>query len=261
VGDREQAQAISISGNEITLDLVAHGPDDPMCCPSQEVTKRYQLQDDQLVELIEFAYHFEEDAEGWTTGFADLPVDYDEDIYELDSEHAQLPAGLEGSGIYIQGHNRSDDLFMFLKTQVDGLKPETTYQVSFVIDLATNVPAGLVGIGGSPGESVFVKAGATTIEPLVEEDASGHLRMNIDKGNQSSEGQDMINLGDIAHPELGASAGEEYRIKNLNSDGRSFEVATDLDGGLWFIVGTDSGFEGPTALYYSQISVLLVEAN
>jgi len=51
VGDREQSQAISIDGDEITLDMVAHGPDDPMCCPTQEVTKRYRLQGDQLVEL------------------------------------------------------------------------------------------------------------------------------------------------------------------------------------------------------------------
>jgi hypothetical protein len=51
VGDREQMQAISIDEGEITLDMVAHGPDDPMCCPTQEVTKKYQLQGDQLVEL------------------------------------------------------------------------------------------------------------------------------------------------------------------------------------------------------------------
>jgi hypothetical protein len=51
VGDREQVQAITIEDGVITLQLVAHGPDDPMCCPSQEVTKQYRLQDDQLVEL------------------------------------------------------------------------------------------------------------------------------------------------------------------------------------------------------------------
>ncbi len=52
VGDREQAQLISIEDGEITLEMVAHGPDDPMCCPTQEVTKVYQLQDDQLVEVL-----------------------------------------------------------------------------------------------------------------------------------------------------------------------------------------------------------------
>ncbi len=52
VGDREQVQAISVEAGEITLEMVAHGPDDPMCCPTQEVTKVYQLQDDQLVEVL-----------------------------------------------------------------------------------------------------------------------------------------------------------------------------------------------------------------
>jgi heat shock protein HslJ len=52
VGDREQIQAVSIDGSEITLDMVAHGPDDPMCCPTQEVTKKYRLQGDQLVEVL-----------------------------------------------------------------------------------------------------------------------------------------------------------------------------------------------------------------
>ncbi len=52
VSDREQVQAISIDGNEITVDTVSHGLDDPMCCPTQEATKVYQLEDDQLVEVL-----------------------------------------------------------------------------------------------------------------------------------------------------------------------------------------------------------------
>ena len=66
----------------------------------------------------EFRFDFESDPEGWTAGFADLPVDYDRSIYELDQGHRPLPDGLAGSGICVQGHNRSDDLFMFLKRRV-----------------------------------------------------------------------------------------------------------------------------------------------
>ena len=106
----------------------------------------------------EFTFSFEDDAEGWTVGFADLPVNHDQSIYELDSGHRSLPDGLEGTGVYVQGHNRSDDLFMFLKRQVGGLRANATYAVTVSIDLATNVPADSFGIGGSPGESVFVKA-------------------------------------------------------------------------------------------------------
>ena len=202
----------------------------------------------------EAGFDFEDDAEGWTVGFADLPVRFDRSTFELDYGHRPLPDGLGGSGIYVQGHNRSADLFMFLKRQVGGLRPNTSYAVSVSIDLATNVPAGLVGIGGPPGESVFVKAGASTIEPTVEEGDNRHLRMNIDKGNQSQGGESMVVLGNVAHPEV---QGGEYRIKTLDNSDVPLMVDTDSEGRVWLIVGTDSGFEGLTALYYSRIDYTL----
>ena len=206
------------------------------------------------VRLIEFEYAFENDAEGWTAGFADLPMDYDPAIYELDSSHRALPDGLEGSGIYIQGHNRSDDLFMYLKRQVEGLEPSAVYTVSASIDLATNVPLAMVGIGGSPGESVFVKAGASMVEPAAVTGSNNHLRMNIDKGNQSTGGSAMKVVGNVANPDV---IGDEYRIKTLASGPEFLNVETDSEGRAWLIVGTDSGFEGLTRLYYDQISFTL----
>ena len=202
----------------------------------------------------EFSFNFEDDAEGWTVGFADLPVNQDQSIYELDSGHRPLPDGLEGSGVYIQGHNRSDDLFMFLKRQVGGLRPNATYAVSASIDLATNVPAGSFGIGGSPGESVFVKAGASTVEPETAEDDNGYHRMNIDKGNQANGGESAVVLGNVAHPEV---VNREYRIKTLDNVDLPLSVSADSEGWVWLIVGTDSGFEGFSAFYYTRISYTL----
>ncbi|MYG93352.1 MAG: hypothetical protein F4196_10840 [Acidimicrobiia bacterium] len=126
------------------------------------------------IEPVTFDFSLELDSEGWGVGFADLPADYDPSIYELDSGHGALPGGLHGAGIYVQGHNRSDDLFMYLKRRVDGLAPGASYEVAVTVDLATNVGAGLIGIGGSPGGSVFVKAGASTVEPATMIDATGH---------------------------------------------------------------------------------------
>ena len=201
-----------------------------------------------------FNFDFDRDAEGWTVGFADLPVDYDQSIYELDHGHRPLPNGLEGSGIFLQGHNRSDDLFMYLTRRVDGLRPNTAYDVSVSIDLAADVPAGSFGIGGSPGESVYVKAGASTVEPLAQEDSSRYLRMNIDKGNQSNGGESMVVLGNVANREV---VNEEYRIKTLDNINLPLIVATDSEGAVWLIVGTDSGFEGLSRLYYASISYTL----
>ena len=204
---------------------------------------------------MSFEFTFDTDVEGWTSGFADLPADFNQEIYELDSGFRELPEGLAGNGFYIQGHNRSDDLFMYLKRQVDGLRPSTGYQVTVEIDLATNVPGGLIGIGGSPGESVYVKAGASAIEPSQEQDSSGWLRSNIDKGNQANGGTEMVVIGNVSHPDV---VGDEYKIKTLTNEGSPLSVTTDANGGVWLIVGTDSGFEGLTALYYTRISYSLV---
>ncbi len=203
----------------------------------------------------EFQFTFQSGAEGWTAGFADLPADFDPSIYELDSGHRPLPPGLEGNGLYIQGHNRSDDLFMFFKRRIDGLMEDADYEVFASLDLATNVAAGLVGIGGSPGESVFVKVGASTVEPQA---VGENLRMNIDKGNQANSGETMVVVGNAAHPEV---EGDEYRLKSLDNADNPVRVTTDGEGGLWLIVGTDSGFEGLSRFYYARIAYTLRPVN
>ena len=205
-------------------------------------------------ELVEFDFSFETDADGWVVAFADLPEDYDQSIYELDGGHRALPDGLDGAGIFVQGHNRSDDLFMYLKRRVDGLSPVASYTVSATVDLATNAALASVGIGGSPGSSVYVKAGASTAEPEAAPDSTGHLRMNIDKGNQSRSGSQMAVLGTVGHPDI---VGDEFRLKTLDSMDRPVVVKADDSGSAWLIVGTDSGFEGLTRLYYDRISFTL----
>jgi hypothetical protein len=91
----------------------------------------------------------------------------------------------------------------------------------------------------------------------VIEATDGWLRVNIDKGNQASDGEDMINLGTLANPniDLDTFTGEEYALMTLTSEGHTFEVISDDHGVAWLIAGTDSGFEGPTGVYYDRIAV------
>jgi hypothetical protein len=49
LGDRIQLEALAIEAGDIQVEMVTHGSSDPLCCPTQEVTQTYQLQDDQLV--------------------------------------------------------------------------------------------------------------------------------------------------------------------------------------------------------------------
>jgi hypothetical protein len=213
--------------------------------------------DEPTPDIIEITFDFEQNDEGWIGGFADLPEEGHES-YELEVGHSPIPeeTNATGNSIRIQGHNRSDDLFMFLKKQITGLSPSTTYQVIFDLEIASQYPGAAPGIGGSPGGSVFLKVGATAEEPIpVVEDQEGvdYLRMNIDKGDQSQEGADMINIGTVG------IEGDEYNyelIQRSNGD-RRFSVTTDPEGDLWLIIGTDSGFEGLTVLYYNRINVRL----
>jgi heat shock protein HslJ len=49
LGDRVQIQSLSIAGNEIVVEMIAHGPEDPMCCPTQQVVQTYALQGGELI--------------------------------------------------------------------------------------------------------------------------------------------------------------------------------------------------------------------
>jgi heat shock protein HslJ len=49
LGDRVKVHAIEMDGDAIVVRLKTHGPEDPMCCPTYEVTKRFLVQGNRLV--------------------------------------------------------------------------------------------------------------------------------------------------------------------------------------------------------------------
>ena len=120
-----------------------------------------------LVERAENAgrrwrFEFEGGMDDWSIAFAGLPADFDPSGYELHFEHTNLPVYLGSEkAILVQGHNRSDGLFMFAKRRIDGLKPNTTYNVRFEVEIATDASRDAGGIGGPPGASVCLRAGAS----------------------------------------------------------------------------------------------------
>ncbi len=200
---------------------------------------------------LEFNYSFSSGTEGWIEDFADLPAGED-DFYELEFEHTKLPEPLDESdgAIMLSGNNHSDDLFMFIKKEITGLVPNQEYLITFEIEFATNVADGMFGIGGSPGESVYIKVGATAVEPVKGLDEEGFYRLNIDKNNQSQSGEDMVVIGNFAN----GTDENIYTLKTL-SNSTPFKVTASNDGTLWLIVGTESGFEGATTIFYNTIDV------
>jgi hypothetical protein len=51
LGDRVPVDRIRIVDGEIQVDLTMHGPADPMCCPSLEVTRKFRLVGGELEEI------------------------------------------------------------------------------------------------------------------------------------------------------------------------------------------------------------------
>ncbi|MCC2606846.1 hypothetical protein [Planctobacterium marinum] len=202
-------------------------------------------------EPVVITTEFNDGKQGWEAGFSDYPVD-DEEIYELEAEIADLPDESGDQGFRLKGMNRSDDLFMYLKGRVVGLHPNTDYTLHGSVSFFSNAGADCIGIGGAPGESVYVKMGATEIEPEQLD-----FYMNIDKGNQSQPGNDAIVIGNIV-AEGANCEGTAFGEKTLEvalEDG--FEVQSSASGELWIMIGTDSGYEGLTDMYYTEVHLTL----
>lgn len=192
--------------------------------------------------------------------FADLPVE-GQDIYELDFAYEALPAPLQHRrGLRMTGMNRSDDLAMLIKAPVGGLVPDTVYQVELEVEYATPVPSGCAGVGGSPGESVYVKLGAVESEPRaveINEGGTRYLRLNFDFGNQSQSGERALVVGNMANSQECDNPDGVWELKTGSTQGTPFLARSDSAGRIWVVAGTDSAFEGLTIVYYTSLRVRL----
>jgi hypothetical protein len=162
-------------------------------------------------------------------------------------------------GLFLAGTNLSDDLFMYLKHDVINVRPHTTYAVTDELAVASNAPSGCVGIGGPPGEAVAMKVGVATVEPVPVLE-NGDVRLNIDKDNQperDSPRSSVLEVGNIANGVAECTGEVPYRLIILGNPDDPLDITTNADGTLWLFVGTDSGFEGRTALFYDTIRVTL----
>lgn len=202
-----------------------------------------------------FNFNFSKGNEGWVGDFADYPVGQ-EAFYELNWGWTNLPHPLPNAekGMVLSGNNHSDDLMMFIKRQVEGLEPDTEYDVTFDVTIETNVPVGQIGVGGAPGESVFFKVGASALEPLNQVE-DNFYRLNIDIGSQGNGGKDGIVIGNLANPAVDVD-NITFQPKEMSSP-HSLKVKTDENGKLWLLVGTDSGYEATSLYYIANISVQL----
>ncbi|MBV8707920.1 MAG: hypothetical protein JO185_10855 [Acidobacteriaceae bacterium] len=203
--------------------------------------------------------NFAQGSDGWLPVFTDYNLVVSG--FEFLAEVRTLPAYVEvprpfRQAYYLQSHNRSDDVFMFLKkvlTHEDGIVENTAYRLSFDIWLASNA-GDCPGAGGDAGTSVYLKAGGSTQEPVPLLMPNGYLSVTIDKGNQSEGGREMGVVGNISN---GGSCEEPRYVLLRKSYQHPDPIRSSASGDLWIAVGTDSGYEGLTGLYYYQVRVRL----
>ena len=200
-------------------------------------------------ESVFFNDDFTTGTDSWMAVFADYPAGQ-ETFYELKAFHATLPPPLDQTdgAFFISGNNHSDDLFMYLKKQFSGLKPNTSYTAKFTVDVASNAPSGGTGVGGPPGDGVSFGIGVTIAEPFNILAPNGYYRLNLDKGNQINSGPARKVIGTMGN------GYDTWRYVLLRKEG-TFSFTTDDTGRVWATVSTDSGFEATSALYYSRITM------
>ncbi|MDW3216555.1 MAG: hypothetical protein R8G01_21360 [Ilumatobacteraceae bacterium] len=203
---------------------------------------------------------FENGSDGWASDMSDFSEATRPDDFL--SETGSAPPGFDAADgfVHLAATNTSDDVFMFLRRQVgpdDGLEPSTDYEIGYTVEFASDAPTGCAGIGGAPGESVWLKVGATAEEPLPV-NSDGDVRLSVDKGNQSQAGPAAVIAGDVANGIPCEEALDSDRPPfAMVEHSAAIEATTDDEGNLWLFVGTDSGFEGRTSIHYDRIEVNL----
>ena len=199
---------------------------------------------------------FQTSTENWIGGFSEFSSKTDTASLDTAIGRSRMPIAIDSTryGLRIQGHNRSDDMFMFFKKKVIGLIPNRSYRITFQVDFGTQFAQTSVGSGGSPGISTYLKAGASSNEPVVTL-KDGKYNININKGNQSESGTEMVVIGN-------ASNGIDstlYRLVAHSSNSSPLTIKANANGVIWLCVGTDSGFEGLSIFYYDRIKATLIE--
>jgi hypothetical protein len=215
---------------------------------------------------LSFHYDFNQGRQGWHSGFADWRK-ADKDLHHFVAEPAVLPTEISTNkqGYLLSGDNRTDDLFMFLTktlTSSNGITPGSRYLAAFDIEFASNALTGGFGVGGSAGDSVYLKAGASATDaPSTALDEEGIYRLNLDHGQQAGGGRDVSLVSTIANgltpDHVTDPDNPPYRtIRQVHVHPTILQMEPSQQ--IHLVIGTDSGFEATTSLYFMRVTVRLI---
>lgn len=215
---------------------------------------------------VGLSYDFSAGDQGWTADFANYFVDSNNpNQFQLESGIRPLPpsTSASGNGFYLSGQNDSASLDMYLKKSVgaaQGLVAGQKYQVLYSIDFASNAVSGQAGLGATP-DSVGLFAGAGNTEPKTvpgSTDPVPHYNLNLAPTGYGSDATFVAAIGNGLLPSDNPQGGDaDYRSINRGSVKTAVTTA-DANGQLWLFVGTSSGYDGTTGVYYERINVSFI---
>lgn len=212
------------------------------------------LNADSSVAAFTLDFDFNLHGNGWVANYADVP-EAQLGAVNFSSSNRALPDPLDVNtkALYFKGTNVSGDLFMFWYRYVPGLVPLRVYQVQISIEYATAYHAGCTtGVG----PATFIKAGATATEPLPSTDSQGIIRLPLEKGNGIDPGR-YVQLGDIRNGLTGCPNPGTFAIRHTVIKGQPQNVPTDINGGFFMFIGTQSGALGDQELYITKLQLIV----
>lgn len=207
-------------------------------------------------EPLRISFDFEEGNDGFATGFADLPENYVDDGYMLQIGYCDRPQKNSEmtKSIILKGENHNKDMFLYTYRKIDGdigLSKNTDYQVSVSFDLGTSVAKDISDTGTSPGQKIYVKMGIVNKEPIIKLNEEGNYTLNLDKGNHSLGGKDIVFMGNVEKTD-DMYPGKTFEYKHFEY--RTY-VQTNEKGACYLLIGYDSKYEGVNWHYIDNVVV------
>lgn len=219
--------------------------DDPAGTPTGATSSAYARQ---------FTTDFTRDVDGWTSESSDYttataPSGVVVEQRATDQLGLGYPAG--SKALFVSARNNSSDTFVYLKKQLTGFVANTSYTVTFTVNLLSIAPTGCLGAGATPGESVWTVAGAAPAEPKAVTE-NGTVKFSLDKGNNGTAGTTSVVLGNIGNGG-GCSLPQQYAPK-LYRNIAGPTVKADGEGKIWVYLGIDSAYDDTSSVYLQSVT-------
>jgi hypothetical protein len=196
-----------------------------------------------------YAFDFNSGIQGWVGGVSYCPT-----VQQPVVDHRRLPTPLDESqsALFFSTPGGNDiGRFMYLKRQVTGLAPLAAYDATFTVTIAADER---YGCGGGAVEVVYLKAGASSVEP-VSSFSDGWFTMNIDIGAHQAVGTDAALLGNLVDS-VGCHQPQVWQLKSL-ANGSPLRVRSGTDGSIWLWAGTMCTYYFEQSFYYARFTAVL----